>query len=324
MDMGVKAWMSDVSTHPAPLSLLPGGSVAPGGARVSPPVPGHCWVASPAALGAAPGAGRCLGKVCGAPRALLGAGRDTRRDSGLSPRRLWKARSYCRTHWQQSSRALGRTGGGSGGGEALMAAELISPWAAAKVGSQSWHKPPPPPPPRFSYKNAVKPQFKPVFLLCVWAADIPTAHPTEPSPAFCVGTWALWMLELTPFVRTLHRVLQEGSHSSGTQKGSVLLALTASAAAQMPWNQLWALDSPQSTLCSPVGDPQPALTPAGWRAPCSSLSSLGEALRVSPSLHAHLRPESPRAEGSDSPGTWAGTFPSPLLSVCGYRQCSCA
>lgn len=99
---------------------------------MSPPVPRQCWVTSPAAPGEQGGA---WGGVWGS---LGSAGHKQRQEEGLwtvTPGGLWKARSYCRSHQQQSP-GEGR-GGGSAGGEAVMAAELISPSAAAKVMSQS-------------------------------------------------------------------------------------------------------------------------------------------------------------------------------------------
>lgn len=105
------------------------------------------------------------------------------------------------------------------------------------------------------------------FLPLVQAADLLPAHPTELSPTPVQNAGSSFVSELTPFMRTPCAV--GGSHRSNTQKGSVLVSLTAPGAGQAHWNQLWALDSPQSTLqpmpsagslCSPIGDPQPALT----------------------------------------------------------------
>lgn len=116
--------MTDVSTAAILLPfLLPGGFVAPGGAGVSLPVPRQCWVASPAALRCSlTGAGRCLGKVCGALRALLGASRDKRRDSGFShPKWLVESQELLQNSLAVKQQSPGEgCGGGSGSGEALM------------------------------------------------------------------------------------------------------------------------------------------------------------------------------------------------------------
>lgn len=82
------------------------------------------------------GAGRGLGKVCEVLRALPGASRDKRRDSGLSPQ---MARGEPRVTAELTvSKALGKDVG-----EAVVvvrlwwAAEIISPSAATKVMSQT-------------------------------------------------------------------------------------------------------------------------------------------------------------------------------------------